>query len=389
MLALRAAGVAAGWGFQFTAPGFVAAMAWLMLAVGLNLSGVYRHRRRGRRRRRPRGARRACWAALPPAGSRCWSRRPAPRPSWRPRSAPRWRWIPPRRWRCSSPSGSVWRRPMRCSALVAGPGAGCCRGPGPGWSGCARAWPSRCMRRRRLAGLGAGAAGRAGRRAGGAGRRRAAGLRRLGAGPGAARRLGRASAWPPRSWRLAGALALLPRIAAAPAEAAAPGPGAEAWSEARVAALRAEGRPVFVNATAAWCITCQVNERVALRSEAVQGAFAARGVAYLKARLDRAAMRRSARCCARMGATACRCTCSIRPAAARRRSCRRSSPRASCCARSTRGDRLTPRGRRRRQAVAHAGPRHRRLTRPGGTGVGTLVRHQEPAAPRGLFRPAH
>jgi thiol:disulfide interchange protein DsbD len=82
---------------------------------------------------------------------------------------------------------------------------------------------------------------------------------------------------------LAGALALLPRIAAAPAAAAAPGPGTEAWSEARVAALRAEGRTVFVNATAAWCITCQVNERVALRGEAVQAAFAARGVAYLKA----------------------------------------------------------------------------------------------------------
>jgi thiol:disulfide interchange protein DsbD len=50
-----------------------------------------------------------------------------------------------------------------------------------------------------------------------------------------------------------------------------------------VEALRAEGRPVFVNATAAWCITCQVNERIALRAAAVQDAFAARGVAYLKA----------------------------------------------------------------------------------------------------------
>ena len=41
LVGLRAAGVAAGWGFQFTAPAFVAAMAWLMLAVGLNLSGVF------------------------------------------------------------------------------------------------------------------------------------------------------------------------------------------------------------------------------------------------------------------------------------------------------------------------------------------------------------
>ena len=41
LLAARAAGMAAGWGFQFQTPVFVAAMAWLMLAVGLNLSGVY------------------------------------------------------------------------------------------------------------------------------------------------------------------------------------------------------------------------------------------------------------------------------------------------------------------------------------------------------------
>ncbi|WBV42321.1 protein-disulfide reductase DsbD domain-containing protein [Pseudoroseomonas cervicalis] len=41
MLALRAAGGVAGWGFQFTSPLFVAFMGWLMLAVGLNLSGVF------------------------------------------------------------------------------------------------------------------------------------------------------------------------------------------------------------------------------------------------------------------------------------------------------------------------------------------------------------
>ena len=41
LLAARAAGTAAGWGFQFQSPVFVAAMAWLLFAVGLNLSGVY------------------------------------------------------------------------------------------------------------------------------------------------------------------------------------------------------------------------------------------------------------------------------------------------------------------------------------------------------------
>jgi len=37
-----------------------------------------------------------------------------------------------------------------------------------------------------------------------------------------------------------------------------------------------------VNMTAAWCITCLVNERVALRPEAVRAAFAAKGVTYMK-----------------------------------------------------------------------------------------------------------
>ena len=37
--------------------------------------------------------------------------------------------------------------------------------------------------------------------------------------------------------------------------------GAEAFTPARLAKLRAEGRPVFVNLTAAWCVTCLVNER--------------------------------------------------------------------------------------------------------------------------------
>ena len=41
LLAARAAGTAAGWGFQFQSPVFVAAMALLLFAVGLNLSGVY------------------------------------------------------------------------------------------------------------------------------------------------------------------------------------------------------------------------------------------------------------------------------------------------------------------------------------------------------------
>jgi thiol:disulfide interchange protein DsbD len=48
-----------------------------------------------------------------------------------------------------------------------------------------------------------------------------------------------------------------------------------------VAALQAAGKPVFVNLTAAWCITCKLNERLVLRTEAVQAAFARHGVATL------------------------------------------------------------------------------------------------------------
>ena len=40
-IALRSAGSAAGWGFQFQSPAFVAATAWLLFAVGLNLSGLF------------------------------------------------------------------------------------------------------------------------------------------------------------------------------------------------------------------------------------------------------------------------------------------------------------------------------------------------------------
>jgi thiol:disulfide interchange protein DsbD len=58
--------------------------------------------------------------------------------------------------------------------------------------------------------------------------------------------------------------------------------GVEPFSTARLAALRAEGRPVFVNMTAAWCVTCLVNERVAIRTASVRQAFATHGVTYLK-----------------------------------------------------------------------------------------------------------
>jgi len=56
----------------------------------------------------------------------------------------------------------------------------------------------------------------------------------------------------------------------------------EAYSDARLAELRSNGQPVFVNMTASWCISCLVNEKVALNSEAVITALAENNITYLK-----------------------------------------------------------------------------------------------------------
>jgi thiol:disulfide interchange protein len=56
----------------------------------------------------------------------------------------------------------------------------------------------------------------------------------------------------------------------------------EPYTAARLATLEAAGKPVFVNLTADWCVTCLINERVALDSAGVRQAFAARGIVALK-----------------------------------------------------------------------------------------------------------
>ncbi|WP_288741978.1 protein-disulfide reductase DsbD domain-containing protein [uncultured Rheinheimera sp.] len=57
---------------------------------------------------------------------------------------------------------------------------------------------------------------------------------------------------------------------------------AEVWSEQRLKQLLQDGKPVLVNMTADWCITCLVNERVALDTDSSKAAMALYNLTYLK-----------------------------------------------------------------------------------------------------------
>jgi thiol:disulfide interchange protein DsbD len=99
------------------------------------------------------------------------------------------------------------------------------------------------------------------------------------------------------AWGLAAALLLgaalawsVPALVAPGASApAAAGMGAGAadrwqpWSPERVRQALAEGRPVFVDFTAAWCVTCQFNKRTVLSDAGVLADFEARRVLLLRA----------------------------------------------------------------------------------------------------------
>ena len=280
LVALRAGGAAAGWGLQFTQPSFLAAMAWLMLLIGLNLSGVFQVGR-------PINA----GAALVAHGGHLGSFATGVLAVLvaTPCTAP---------FMAAALGAALAMKPTQALLVFAALGIGMAApyallGLLPGaarWLPRPGAWMER-LRQFLAFPMYAAAAWLAWvlaqvggpdalliALAGAVAVALAAWL--YGIADGGERRWTRAAAALPA----VAALALLPGLQAArpPAiVAAAPG-AAEAWSAARVAALQAEGRGVFVNFTAAWCISCKVNEQVALNRESVQAAFARGNIAYLK-----------------------------------------------------------------------------------------------------------
>ena len=100
--------------------------------------------------------------------------------------------------------------------------------------------------------------------------------------------------WPVRRWAtvvaslIAAGVVVLSvwapaKLAAVPQSAAVAHAGWEPWSADAVSRDQAQGRPVFVDFTASWCLSCQVNERVVLQQPGVQKAFADAHVALLRA----------------------------------------------------------------------------------------------------------
>lgn len=284
LLAVRAGGTAVGWGFQFQSPWFVMGMAWLLLAIGLNMSGVFEVGGRlagaGQSLTEDGGHKGSFFTGLlavvvatpctaPFMGVALGAALAAPPPAafalflsmglglalpyaWLgvfPRAA---RWLPrPGAWMV------VLRQAM--AFLMYG----------------SAAWLVWVLSQQ---------AGDTGVFAALAG----AVLIGLAAWLVGLLQRGVARGWLPGSAgavAVLGAFALFPLLDAGTAptrSTAAANADIEPYSEARLAELRAQGRPVFVNMTAAWCITCLVNERTALSTDGVREAMARQGIVYLK-----------------------------------------------------------------------------------------------------------
>jgi thiol:disulfide interchange protein DsbD len=107
--------------------------------------------------------------------------------------------------------------------------------------------------------------------------------------------------WPAKRWSTSVAAILVlavialsayaPKLAEEPSAAPGQSGGASSasaadwqpWSADAVSRYQSQGRPVFVDFTASWCLSCQVNERVALRQPEVQQAFRSANVVLMRA----------------------------------------------------------------------------------------------------------
>jgi thiol:disulfide interchange protein DsbD len=282
LLIARWAGVAAGWGFQFASPIFVTSMAWLLFAVGLNLSGVYRIGGGFAGAGGNLAAREGHWGSFFTGTLAVLVATPCTAPFMAVAIASGLAAAPPVTVLIFAVMGLGLASPyLLLSAL---PASGRML-PRPG------AWME--VLRQVLAFPMYGAAvwllWVVSQEAGASGvLATATGFLLLGFAAWCLgvtqdsspfrRRIGFAGAGVAVSL----ALTALAGIGTMPVASVAAQGGAEAFTPARLASLRAEGRPVFVNLTAAWCVTCLVNERVAISNDTVQKAFASKKVVYLK-----------------------------------------------------------------------------------------------------------
>jgi thiol:disulfide interchange protein DsbD len=85
------------------------------------------------------------------------------------------------------------------------------------------------------------------------------------------------------AWGLSWALPLLRALPPAVTPSQQAGELWQAWSPERMQELQAQGRPVLVDFTAAWCVTCQFNKKNALQDEGFLADVRARQVVLLRA----------------------------------------------------------------------------------------------------------
>jgi thiol:disulfide interchange protein DsbD len=216
LLAARAAGASLGWGFQLQSPWVVGALAALFVAIGLNLLGAFE------------------------VGTRLMS--------------------------LGARSGGGSFTSGVFAVVVAAPCTAPFMGAALGWALSRPAWEALSV----FAALGLGTA---------------APYAVLASWPALLQRLPRPGAWMETLKKLLSipmfttALWLswvLWRLVAAPA---AVDPLWKAWSPEAVVEARASGKTVFVDFTAAWCLSCQVNERVVLSRPEVVAALE-KGLAF-------------------------------------------------------------------------------------------------------------